>query len=239
MAKGARPWQMLMKAYNRPTAGPKPSCSTSLKRDRGPVLSKRSSRPAQQPEVPPTCSGNSNFPTKTRSHWKHGGLVGVLGYGGGVIGRYSDVGEQVPESRALSHHAGESARGMVLYQRGSAHHLRYLGAARLGPDQHARLNRRHYSSRHHYRSTGTDLPGAYPRRIRSGRLGLGGAHAFLLRGHGALRVGLLRRHEALLRPDHGTTRTSCTVRLSPTSSSSSSPPVPTTASPPLPAPICR
>ena len=22
-------------------------------------------------------------------HWKHGGLVGVLGYGGGVIGRYS------------------------------------------------------------------------------------------------------------------------------------------------------
>ncbi|ADK84330.1 dissimilatory sulfite reductase alpha subunit [Desulfarculus baarsii DSM 2075] len=24
-------------------------------------------------------------------HWKHGGIVGVLGYGGGVIGRYSDV----------------------------------------------------------------------------------------------------------------------------------------------------
>ena len=31
------------------------------------------------------------------SHWKHGGLVGVLGYGGGVIGRYSDVGEQFPK----------------------------------------------------------------------------------------------------------------------------------------------
>ncbi len=28
-----------------------------------------------------------------KNHWKHGGLVGVLGYGGGVIGRYSDVGE--------------------------------------------------------------------------------------------------------------------------------------------------
>jgi sulfite reductase alpha subunit len=26
-----------------------------------------------------------------KSHWKHGGIVGVLGYGGGVIGRYSDV----------------------------------------------------------------------------------------------------------------------------------------------------
>jgi sulfite reductase alpha subunit len=32
-----------------------------------------------------------------KSHWKHGGLVGVLGYGGGVIGRYSDVGEQFPK----------------------------------------------------------------------------------------------------------------------------------------------
>jgi sulfite reductase alpha subunit len=31
------------------------------------------------------------------SHWKHGGLVGVRGYGGGVIGRYSDVGEQFPD----------------------------------------------------------------------------------------------------------------------------------------------
>jgi len=32
-----------------------------------------------------------------KGHWKHGGLVGVLGYGGGVIGRYSDVGEEFPE----------------------------------------------------------------------------------------------------------------------------------------------
>ncbi len=31
-----------------------------------------------------------------KAHWKHGGLVGVLGYGGGVIGRYSDVPEQFP-----------------------------------------------------------------------------------------------------------------------------------------------
>ncbi|HUU03428.1 MAG TPA: dissimilatory-type sulfite reductase subunit alpha [Myxococcota bacterium] len=30
------------------------------------------------------------------SHWKHGGIVGVLGYGGGVIGRYSDVPEKFP-----------------------------------------------------------------------------------------------------------------------------------------------
>jgi sulfite reductase alpha subunit len=29
-------------------------------------------------------------------HWKHGGLVGVMGYGGGVIGRYCDLGDEHP-----------------------------------------------------------------------------------------------------------------------------------------------
>lgn len=32
-------------------------------------------------------------------HWKHGGIVGVKGYGGGVIGRYSDSPEQFPGVR--------------------------------------------------------------------------------------------------------------------------------------------
>jgi dissimilatory sulfite reductase alpha subunit len=30
-------------------------------------------------------------------HWKHGGVVGVMGYGGGVIGRYSDIPEKFPK----------------------------------------------------------------------------------------------------------------------------------------------
>lgn len=30
-------------------------------------------------------------------HWKHGGIVGVMGYGGGVIGRYSDVPDKFPK----------------------------------------------------------------------------------------------------------------------------------------------
>jgi sulfite reductase alpha subunit len=30
-------------------------------------------------------------------HWKHGGLVGVMGYGGGVIGRYNDIAEEFPQ----------------------------------------------------------------------------------------------------------------------------------------------
>jgi sulfite reductase alpha subunit len=34
-------------------------------------------------------------------HWKHGGLVGVMGYGGGVIGRYSDLAEEFPEVAAF------------------------------------------------------------------------------------------------------------------------------------------
>ena len=30
------------------------------------------------------------------THWKHGGIVGVFGYGGGVIGRYCDQPEMFP-----------------------------------------------------------------------------------------------------------------------------------------------
>ncbi len=30
------------------------------------------------------------------THWKHGGIVGVRGYGSGVIGRYSDIPDQFP-----------------------------------------------------------------------------------------------------------------------------------------------
>jgi sulfite reductase alpha subunit len=32
-----------------------------------------------------------------RTHWKHGGIVGVLGYGGGIIGRYSDSADKFPD----------------------------------------------------------------------------------------------------------------------------------------------
>jgi len=31
-----------------------------------------------------------------RTHWKHGGIVGVFGYGGGIIGRYCDQPEMFP-----------------------------------------------------------------------------------------------------------------------------------------------
>jgi len=45
------------------------------------------------------------------THWKHGGIVGVTGYGSGVIGRYSDVPEKFPNAAAfhtmrINHPAG-------------------------------------------------------------------------------------------------------------------------------------
>lgn len=36
-----------------------------------------------------------------KTHWKHGGIVGVRGYGGGVIGRYSDSPDQFPNAAAF------------------------------------------------------------------------------------------------------------------------------------------
>ncbi|MBW2145839.1 MAG: dissimilatory-type sulfite reductase subunit alpha [Deltaproteobacteria bacterium] len=34
-------------------------------------------------------------------HWKHGGIVGVMGYGGGVIGRYSDLPDEFPNVQSF------------------------------------------------------------------------------------------------------------------------------------------
>ncbi|MDH5767395.1 MAG: dissimilatory-type sulfite reductase subunit alpha [Nitrospirota bacterium] len=42
--------------------------------------------------------GQLEYSYKTnRGYWKHGGIVGVLGYGGGIIGRYSMLPEMFPE----------------------------------------------------------------------------------------------------------------------------------------------
>ncbi len=35
------------------------------------------------------------------THWKHGGIVSVVGYGGGVIGRYSDLADEFPNAAAF------------------------------------------------------------------------------------------------------------------------------------------
>jgi sulfite reductase alpha subunit len=65
--------------------GPWPSFVTDIKR---------------MTETSPACDdllGQLELSYKEKEgHWKHGGIVGVLGYGGGVIGRYSDVPELFP-----------------------------------------------------------------------------------------------------------------------------------------------
>jgi len=54
----------------------------------------------RQAEKNPQCwdiLGQLELSFKDRiTHWKHGGIVGVFGYGGGIVGRYSDVPEQFP-----------------------------------------------------------------------------------------------------------------------------------------------
>ncbi|MDZ7642211.1 MAG: dissimilatory-type sulfite reductase subunit alpha [Desulfurivibrio sp.] len=65
--------------------GPWPSFVTDLKR---------------QAEKNPQCwdiVGQMELSFKDKmTHWKHGGIVGVFGYGGGIVGRYSDAPEQFP-----------------------------------------------------------------------------------------------------------------------------------------------
>ena len=65
--------------------GPWPSFVTDLK---------------QQAETKPECwdiLGQLELSYRDRiTHWKHGGIVGVFGYGGGIVGRYSDVPTQFP-----------------------------------------------------------------------------------------------------------------------------------------------
>ncbi len=65
--------------------GPWPSFVTDLKR---------------QAEKKPECFdilGQLELSFRDKiTHWKHGGIVGVFGYGGGIVGRYSDVPAQFP-----------------------------------------------------------------------------------------------------------------------------------------------
>lgn len=66
-------------------SGPWPSFVTDIKR---------------QAETKPECWDilgqlEVSFVDKI-THWKHGGIVGVFGYGGGIVGRYSDMPKQFP-----------------------------------------------------------------------------------------------------------------------------------------------
>jgi hypothetical protein len=127
------------------------------------------------------------------THWKHGGIVGVFGYGGGVIGRYSDQQERVPLHCPLPHHAREPACQQVLQLGLPENPLRPLGVQGKRHDEPPRVHRGHHFPRDHHRATGAHLfrigprGSAGPRRIR-----LQPANPFLLHRQGPLRMGLYR-----------------------------------------------
>jgi len=68
--------------------GPWPSFVTEIKKARN---------SSSMPDMADDELGQveKSYNTK-RGYWKHGGIVGVLGYGGGVIGRYSSLPEEFP-----------------------------------------------------------------------------------------------------------------------------------------------
>jgi sulfite reductase alpha subunit len=68
--------------------GPWPSFVTEIKKARN---------TSSMPEMADDELGQVEKSYNTgRGYWKHGGIVGVLGYGGGVIGRYSSLPEEFP-----------------------------------------------------------------------------------------------------------------------------------------------
>ncbi|MCX5802016.1 MAG: dissimilatory-type sulfite reductase subunit alpha [Proteobacteria bacterium] len=72
--------------------------------DKGPWPSyvKEIKRAAKKNKAAKDLLGIQELSYKDRvTHWKHGGIVGVTGYGGGVIGRYCDVPEKFPNAASF------------------------------------------------------------------------------------------------------------------------------------------
>jgi sulfite reductase alpha subunit len=70
-----------------------------LERGRWPSFVKEIKRAAEKKASAKDLLGVVELSYKDKiTHWKHGGIVGVTGYGSGVIGRYSDVPEEFPNA---------------------------------------------------------------------------------------------------------------------------------------------
>ena len=77
---------------------PKTELLDELEKGPWPSFVKEIKLACETSEAPKDLLGQLELSYKEKKgHWKHGGLVGVLGYGGGVIGRYSDLGAQFPK----------------------------------------------------------------------------------------------------------------------------------------------
>ena len=93
--------------------------------------------------------------TEKIGHWKHGGIVGVMGYGGGVIGRYSDLPDKWPN---ISHFH-------TLRINQPAGWFYTTEALR----KHARIDRRYHSSRDDDRPARADFYRSSGNRLRHRR----------------------------------------------------------------------
>ena len=69
----------------------------SLKRALGRASSQELKKSAHNPMTNDLLGVLERSYEEKIGHWKHGGLVGVMGYGGGVIGRYNDLPDEFPE----------------------------------------------------------------------------------------------------------------------------------------------
>ena len=105
---------------------------------------------ATQPDGRATSSGSSSAPTRTRSATGSTAASSAsMGYGGGVIGRYTDLPEEFPDVAAVPHRSASTSRRLVLHLGRPAHSSATSGSKHgSGLHQHARLDRRHHLPRH-------------------------------------------------------------------------------------------
>ena len=85
------------------------------------------------------------------THWKHGGIVGVLGYGSGIIGRYIDIPDEFPGVEHFHTVRVNQPSGWFYTTAGPAGTVRHLGPAWQQHPERARLHRRHDLPGHHHR----------------------------------------------------------------------------------------
>ena len=166
---------------------PKTELLDQLEKGPWPSFVKEIKQACETSDAPKDLLGQLELSYKEKKgHWKHGGLVGVLGYGGGVIGRYSDLPEQFPKvahfhTMRINHPAG------WFY---TSDALRTI--CDIWEKHGSGLTNMHGStgdlilSRHHHRPTRAHLPGTRARRFRSGRVRFRPAHPVLLCRPGAL-----------------------------------------------------
>ena len=85
------------------------------------------------------------------THWKHGGIVGVLGYGSGIIGRYIDLPDEFPGVEHFHTVRVNQPSGWFYTTAGPPGTVRHLGPAWQQHPERARLHRRHDLPGHHHR----------------------------------------------------------------------------------------